>query len=358
MAISHPGSGCGAWDPQGALAKVPCPRLSLHRHSAAAWPPRPTVPELRMVSLMVPEFIPPGNPVSRGRTTWAVVSLAAPGAAACQGLALAQPHLLPALTVISRVHGWHNPRPSSAGRWVLGGCGQGQASMPGPAWTSPCCGRWHRPASPGMGPTCGCAPGRRELRDPRHAQQHRNARHFGLSEHQSRPQPRLPGVRWEQRRQASCSSRRGRVGGDICDRCLPSWPRSGAEPQQLTAQQRLPTEAAQGWGRREGGIQAAPGAGCRRWLWGSRGCWRVRLGRGVPPSPSHHGLCPAPAAASAVPVLGPLSATAGSPRLPPPSLSASWLLSNSLRPFPIFLLDRRSRLMHLEILWPFLVAVD
>lgn len=160
------------------------------------------------------QFIPPDNLVSHG-TTWAVVGLAAPRDAACQGLALTQPCLLLALTDIS-----HNPGPSSAGLWALGGCGhqpramarlQRQASAPAwPGLDEPkvCCRRRHHPASAGMGPACGRAPGERELRNPRHAQRHRNTRCFSLSTCKSHPQPHLPTVRSGQCGQMSCSPHR------------------------------------------------------------------------------------------------------------------------------------------------------
>lgn len=171
MAISHPGSRCSAWNLQGALTKsllsmlLSCCSACADALPAAAWPPQPTVLELGMVSLMLPKFIPPDNLVSHG-TTWAAVGLAAPRAAACQGLALAQPCLLLALTQVSHVHGWHSPGPSSAGLWAPAGCGhkpqamarlQGQASVP--AWPSSdepkgCCRQRHRLASNGVGPAC------------------------------------------------------------------------------------------------------------------------------------------------------------------------------------------------------------
>lgn len=164
---------------------------------AAAWPPRPTVLELGMLSLMLPKFIPPDNLVSHGRT-WTVAGLAAPRDAACQGLALAQPRLLLTLTDIS-----HNPGPSSAGLGAPGGCGhqpramarlQGRASAP--AWPGSDepkvrCRQRHCSASAEMKPACSRAPGKWELCSPRHAQQHRNrnARRFGLSKCKSHPNP-------------------------------------------------------------------------------------------------------------------------------------------------------------------------
>lgn len=83
------------------------------------------------------------------------------------------------------------------------------------------------------------------------------------------------------------------------------------------ALQRLAAEAAQGRGRREGSSRGAPSAGCAtpalggcRLLEGPAG---ERQSRALPTM----GLCPTPAAASAVPTLGLPWATACCPRLPP-----------------------------------------
>lgn len=223
-AISHPGSGCSAWDLQEALTRslLSTQRCQVSAHGsacmdavpAAAWPPQPTVLELGMLSLLLPKFIPPDNLVSHGRT-WTVAGLAAPRDAACQGLALAQPRLLLVLTDIS-----HNPGPSSAGLGAPGGCGhqpravarlQGRGSAlawPGSDEPKVCCRQQHCLASAEMRPACSCAPAKWELCNPCHAQRHCNARRFGLSKCKSHPQPHLPRVRLGQRRRTSCTPRK------------------------------------------------------------------------------------------------------------------------------------------------------
>lgn len=156
-------------------------------------------------------------------------------------------------------------------------------------------------------------------------------------------QPQIPSPIPPERGRALWSQDEG-TGGDSLPRALPALPVEPGEPWELRAQPGLPQRPAEGRQRR------SPGAGCA----GPMG-WE---GGGCRTAPFPCGVCPAPAAAFALPVLGLPSATAALPDSLPPSHSASWLLSNSLCPSPIFLLDRRSRLMHLETLQPFLVAVD
>lgn len=182
-----------------------------------------------------------------------------------------------------------------------------------------------------MGPACSCAPRERSC----HAQRHRSTQHFSLRS----PAPS------SQSEVELCGARmKGQVRTACPEHCLHCWLWSRESPGNSGHSQGF-HKASRGEAAEEPPARAA----LAPWAGKEAAAGRVRF---------PHGVCPAPAAAFALPVLGLPSATAALPDSLPPSYSASWLLSNSLCPSPIFLLDRRSRLMHLETLQPFLVAVD
>lgn len=253
-----------------------------------------------------------------------------PGDAACQGLALAQL----GIGDIAHVHGRHIAGSSAAqhlgtrGIWPPAmGHHQAARTSQRPSQAQ----RMLQPAAPPSrhwdGASCSCAPRARGC----HAQWHCSTQHFSLRSPAPFPQSEVE----------LCGARMtGQVGTACPEHCLWSRESPGNSGHSQGSHK----------GRQRGGSRGAPAqAALAPWAGKEAAAGRAQFPCGV---------CPAPAATFALPVLGLPSATAALPDSLPPSHSASWLSSNSLCPSPIFLLDTRSRLMHLETLQPFLVAVD